>query len=410
MYKLKEYIQSALYNINHNKAYAAFVIFGTALTFIFTTIVLQITNDIVNNTQPFINADRLIKLPLNYTDIKGKSIGTIPSWEIPLLLKETQGYALYSLRDVQYCNLLVNNERYLNSTVTYVNSAYWAINSFDFIAGSPFTENEVLAKEPVAIVMKNFADKNFKTNDIIGKKLEVFGITYTIKGIVDNYFNIFSGGDQIWLPYTLNKFVATGINRYEICVLPNEGISTNQLKINLVKSIKSHFKNKSIHVDISEKDLFTLKESRIENVGNSMLSYGIPIILFILLVIPSMNIISISIANTNNRAKEIAIRKALGATIFESFILLIIENFILVLVGSIIGVLSVTTVTSILIGQILDNSIFESIFIITQIDYKILIFGIAPLTLLFTLLSGGIPAHLVAKGNIVAILKGGSKC
>ena len=135
MYKLKEYIQSALYNINHNKAYAAFVIFGTALTFIFTTIVLQITNDIVNNTQPFINADRLIKLPLNYTDIKGKSIGTIPSWEIPLLLKETQGYALYSLRDVQYCNLLVNNERYLNSTVTYVNSAYWAINSFDFIAG-----------------------------------------------------------------------------------------------------------------------------------------------------------------------------------------------------------------------------------------------------------------------------------
>lgn len=410
MSKLKGYIKSALYNIRCNKAYAVFVIFGTALAFIFVAIVLQITNDIVHNTKPFINADRLIKLPVDYNDIKGKSVGTITAGEIPLLFKGIQGYASYSLRDMQYCNLLVNGERYSNSSVTYVNSAYWAINSFDFIAGVPFTEDEVLAKEPLAIVMKKFADKNFKTNDVIGKKIEVFGITYTIKGIVDNYSNVFSNGDQIWLPYTLNKFVSTGMNKYEICVLPNKEISTNQLKINLVKSIRSHFKNKNVDVDISENDLLTVKESRIENVGNEMLSYGIPIILLVLLGIPAMNIVSISIANTNNRAQEIAIRRTLGATVFESFILLIIEDFILVFIGSVIGILSVTTVVNFLVGQILGDTVFDSVFIITQIEYKVLIFGIAPLTLLFTLLSGGIPAYLVAKSNVMDILKGGSKC
>ena len=56
MNKLKNYIQSAVYSIMHNKAYALFCIIGTAFTFVFVAIVLQLVYDVAASKAPFVNA------------------------------------------------------------------------------------------------------------------------------------------------------------------------------------------------------------------------------------------------------------------------------------------------------------------------------------------------------------------
>ena len=47
--------------------------------------------------------------------------------------------------------------------------------------------------------------------------------------------------------------------------------------------------------------------------------------------------------------------------------------------------------------------------LVENLDFFVVLCGVFPLALLFTLLSGSIPAYMIAKSNINIMLKGGSK-
>lgn len=175
-------------------------------------------------------------------------------------------------------------------------------------------------------------------------------------------------------------------------------------------ALKFHHKKAAIKNDLSSSDLLTRKETRMKTFGENQLSYGIPVVLFLLLIIPATNIVVISIANVNNRAEEIAVRRSMGATIVSSFIQIMTENLLLVVAGAILGVVLAIPSAHLIGRAFLSSGMDQNVFLITGIDVPILILGVLPLSLLFTLLSGGISAYSVAKGNISETLKGGSKC
>lgn len=77
MKQLKLYIQSALYNIRHNPAYASFFIGGTALSFIFVTIALQITSIMFYKTPPNVNSKRIVLVSCWDQDKKGQYIARL---------------------------------------------------------------------------------------------------------------------------------------------------------------------------------------------------------------------------------------------------------------------------------------------------------------------------------------------
>lgn len=55
MNKWKNYLRSALCSIGHNKVYALFCVIGTAFTFVFIIIMLQLVYDTTSNKAPFVN-------------------------------------------------------------------------------------------------------------------------------------------------------------------------------------------------------------------------------------------------------------------------------------------------------------------------------------------------------------------
>ena len=403
MKKFQGYIKSAIYNIKHNKAYASFVVFGTALTFIFITIVLQITNEIVNNVPPFVNADREIYIGQYnlFKDKKGSNVHGIYHKEIPMFLKNIKNYEFCALKGHQLGGISVDNRLTSSIELKVVNGDYWKINEFNFIKGRPFTEEEVVTKTKVAVISKHFAETNFKTEDVLGKELEFQEITYTIIGVIDGYSSLINNYEgNIWIPHTFNSFIPDSNPYYELYTSPNKDVTISEFKDEIARALEFYYRNKSIDIDINNNDILTRKEVRIENFGDNKLSYGISIVLLLLLIIPSVNIVVISIANINNRAREIAVRRSMGATILSSFVLIMIENLLLVILGIIIGVTLVFPMAD-LIGSLF----FNELTIISNNDILLPILAILPLSLLFTLLSGGIPAYLIAKGKISKILK-----
>lgn len=405
MKKLQGNLRSALYTIRHDRSYAMFYIFGTALTFIFISIVLQLTNDIVNNTPPFIKADREV-----IVEPYIKNIGTVQHDQIPLFLTTLKGYKFCAIRGQQFGSISVNGRVSNANFVTLVNGDYWTMREFHFIAGRPFTEEEVISEKKVAVIGNSFAKTNFKTNEIIGQKVDFQDVDYTIIGVVDDYNNLVDGVEEVWIPHTLNRFQPESNLFYHLSILPEEGVSISEFKEEIVTALKFHHKKAAIKNDLSSSDLLTRKETRMKTFGENQLSYGIPVVLFLLLIIPATNIVVISIANVNNRAEEIAVRRSMGATIVSSFIQIMTENLLLVVAGAILGVVLAIPSAHLIGRAFLSSGMDQNVFLITGIDVPILILGVLPLSLLFTLLSGGISAYSVAKGNISETLKGGSKC
>ena len=405
MKKLYVYITSSIYNIRHNKAYAAFVIFGTALTFIFISIVLQLTNEVVNNVPPFVNADRQIKIEAyrQYRSESGETGNTgFKLSEIPLFLKDVGNYQLCAIAYQTSESVFVNNRFLYRTLIAYVNGDYWRLNNFNFIKGRSFSEEETESNANVAIVSSAFADANFKTDEILGEKIELNNRTYTIVGVVGEYANLINYPAGIWVSYKSQPQ-----NRlYNLDILPNKEVEIDEFKGDVLQAMKRHYAKKSIDLDMKSTEIVTLKESRIADVGGDVLSYGISIILLILLIIPAINIVAISIASVNNRATEIAIRRSMGASVFSSFILIIVENLLLVVVGVIVGISLSFPMIDLMNSLSTNMTAFGKISFISSNNIWTPILYTIPLALLFTLLSGGIPAYLIAKGKIAQVLKG----
>ena len=84
MERIRIYFKPIWYNIVHHKAYAGFCVFGTMLTFVFITILLQVAYVILCDTAPAIAADRIVSVPFVLRDNKGEVVKGLNRSDIPI--------------------------------------------------------------------------------------------------------------------------------------------------------------------------------------------------------------------------------------------------------------------------------------------------------------------------------------
>jgi ABC-type antimicrobial peptide transport system permease subunit len=407
---ISQYLRPAFYNIRQNKMYALFCIAGTALTFIFVVLVIQLVYIFANNYPPMTNADRIIRL-VAFQDTDGKDIpGEIRYTATNAFLENVKGFDNISLYHSNYIAVMVNG--YFNPAWTgFVNAGFWKVYDFDFLYGRPFTNEECTNRRPVAIITENMSKSFFNTENGTGKTITFQGNDYEIVGIVKNisYFSMPTQEEcTIWVPYLFDKFIPNGTYKYTIDMLAPPSVPINEAKENVSKAVHYYFENKNIKVDFPAQKVKTLKEIQTTK-ERDMLRYGGMTALFLLLLIPALNILSLGNAHTNNRAEEIALRRTFGAGRLSSFMQIMTENFLLVAVGSIAGLLLSMPTITVLQRIIMGDSIMENISLVGQIDYAVIFAGVLPAVFIFSLLSGGLPAYLISKRNIALVLKGGSK-
>jgi ABC-type antimicrobial peptide transport system permease subunit len=181
----------------------------------------------------------------------------------------------------------------------------------------------------------------------------------------------------------------------------------SESKERMSKTVHYYCENKNIKVDFPPQKVKTLKEVLTKE--EDMFQYGGMIALILFMLIPALNILSLSRAHTNNRAEEIAIQRAFGAGRLSSFMQIMTENFLLVATGSIAGLLLAMPTINIIQQLITGGSAMENISIIGQINYMVIFAGVLPAMFVFSLLSGGLPAYLISKRSIAYVLQGGSK-
>jgi len=414
----KVYFKQAIHLLKVDKVVSSISILGTALAI---TIVMSliIVRDIKGaNIAPEVNRDKVMYI--QYARVKYKNgmmtMGSINYKQCQdfLLPLQTPEY-ITLINSATINNIIQEGDLYnYNADVTYSDANFWRLFSFSFADGRAFNKEEVESGTMVAVVSEGFARKIFNTTQVINRVITIGIREYRIIGIVKDITPIFKYAyAQIWVPHTTYPnqeyqgfdAVLVAKSKKDFPKIEEEVREMERRINNLDERMETSFIGPySNQYDQFDVDTFDDEP----NLNPAIRSHYM--LLIILLLIPAVNLSSISLSKVKERISEIGVRKAFGAKDKTILIQILWENLICTLIGATIGL-----ITSILAVNILTTRLFspdsismpaEGYFIpINSLFSPIIFIAVVVVCLLLNILSAGIPAYRASRQKIADALK-----
>lgn len=401
MKRLSVYIRLSWQNILRHKGYSFFVVFGAAISFAFITVLMQIYYTVDFDRPPFSEAGRIVEMG-TFHDYEGKTVPSLRDSEMPDFAGRFYDMESYAMLSSQISNIYIGDVLHPLS-LYFTNPGFWDVFDFRFIDGRPFNASDVGNGSRVAVIEKKLAQDLFGSPDVVGRGMEYLGSTFTIIGVVDSFTEFSSDGNglgNIWIPNIFNEKLSNG-SPSDLYLLFSRDIGADEIRNEVSSCVTSYFNERDTRVDIRPESVRTLHDRRDDG---WFFSWGIWGILFILILVPSVNIVSLSAANAYSRLHETSVCRALGATSSSAFTSLMTEHSILVFIGVIIGILLVYPLAAAL-NAALDAGAFGTA-LFSGLDVPVIVMFVLPVFVLFSLLSGGLPAWRISRKNIADSLKG----
>jgi putative ABC transport system permease protein len=310
-------------------------------------------------------------------------------------------------------------EEYL---VKNTNAGWWKVFDYEFVEGSPFTEQHVQDAALVAVIDTKIKNRFFPNEKATGKMLEISGKSYKITGVIKEVpENVIQSRANSFMPYTQS-------DGYEMYA--SQGIDGGDYSMtyrvankNDIKALKAEVeKERHIYEQTVSEDGYKVYFSgpntpyqeylmgytnADDYIGHTGETLKLILQFLLIMLLPAINLISIQLIRIHERSEEIGIRKAFGASRSNLIRQILYENTLLTLLGAILGLI----ITAILVygfrDMVATNFLsFESSNVVLGINYRIFFISLIA-SLMISLLSGLIPAIKMARMQAVTVLKGG---
>lgn len=253
-----------------------------------------------------------------------------------------------------------------HAEIKYVEPSFFDFYKYEFLAGKPFSQEDFDSKLRVANITDGIAKRLFgSAEDAIGKDISIDHINYKIRGVFreGSALNVDSYG-EIFVPYSHHIYESRGGNmrsflgsiRPAFIVKPGKDAQFREelrdicRRINAmdttewtlyIPGVVTHAEHilTDTEVDIfgeHEDDAYQLKEaSTIPEMWKPFL-----IALFVVLIIPALNVSGLIGSRMDRMASELGIRRSFGANRRKLMGMVLTENLILTLIGGILGLIA----------------------------------------------------------------------
>jgi predicted permease len=316
----KNYIKTTLRSLWTNKTYSFLNIFGLAIGIACAGLIFLWIEDEVNYDSSFANKDRLGQIMTNQTyDGVTRTFWSTPGPLAPAIVKELPGIA-NACRMSGTKPLFALGDKAIYEQGFYADSAFLNMFTLQFTAGGA----QGALRNVQSVVISEKMAKQFFGNDgnVIGRNLKVndkdeFQVTGVFKDLPANStlqfewispFEIFRK-DNDWLQYW-------GANGPQTHVQLTPGADFDAVNKQLAGFI--HAKDNKIS---TQPILLAMKDWRLRNnfVGGKQTGGRIEfvrlfgIIAWIILLIACINFMNLATARSEKRAREVGVRKVMGA-------------------------------------------------------------------------------------------------
>jgi putative ABC transport system permease protein len=296
----------------------------------------------------------------------------------------------------------------------YTDADFWNILEFTFLEGRPFTPDEDRGGSRVAVVNAATRDRLFGGASALGRTVEVEGRAHTVVGVVDNVSILrlvpFS---DVWVPTSSQESSAY---KHEI-IGPYMAVLLARSADDF-PAIKEEFATRIASAEIPDPRTFerircapsTAFEFLASQFFGDSAGTGEPgklvalggLFAFLFMLLPAANLVNINVSRIMERASEIGVRRAFGASSRALVAQFLVENVAVTVAG---GVLALAVASAVL-RLISSSRGFEHADL--GVNYRVFLYGLAA-ALVFGVVSGIVPAWKMSRLHPVAALKGGSR-
>ena len=407
---LKNYFKIAFRNLIRNKAFAAINIFGLAIGMASAILILLWIQNELSHDKFHEKIDRI------YTaNNRDKFNGESWAWNCsPKILGPTLKLQYPSdIEDVVRKNfaifLFTVGDKHMTLRGNFVDSGFLNVFSFPLLKGNVTT---ALSGSYDIVVTQKLAKKLFGNEEAMGKTVRIDSVdNFTVTGVLKDLPNNTAFEFEYLLPWSYMKRIkqdddSWGNNSIQTYILLKPGIAQKTFDEKIKNITISHTANgkspsttQVFTQPFSDQWLYSKSENgkyvggRIEQVK----LFGI--IATLILLIACINFMNLSTARSEKRAKEVGIRKVVGAQKGSLIMQFISES---ILLSFIAGVLAIIIVQLSLQGY---NSLVGKTL---YIDFNNPVFWFYAIAfILFTgLLAGSYPAFYLSSFQPVKVLKG----
>ena len=403
------YLKIAFRNLKKYKGYSFINIVGLSVGMACTILILLWVADELSYDHFFPNAERLYRVidTENYSDTDVPMFSMNPPALAKTLVDEYPEIdAAARLRTVKSAVIQYGEKRFTENNLTFVDPTFLDMFSIPFLKGN---SNTALSDASSIILTQKTAEKYFGSENPIGKTIRIdnrleFMVTGVIKNVPQNSHLEIS----FLLPFEMIKnfgFTIEGWDNYAHTTYVLLGKSADYHKVSekIANTINQNQKDAKITISlqpITEIHLCSKNIWGIGGKGDITQIYIFSIIAGLILLLACINFINLSTARAGGRAKEVGMRKVVGARRKEIVYQFYFESIIYAFTALIISLF--------LIYNLLPafNSISGKELTLgfpKNVDILLIAAAVALIT---GIISGSYPALILSRFNPVKVLKG----
>ena len=420
---IKLYFKQAFHLLGENKLLSSISIIGTALAIAMIMVIVITLRATIAPFAPETHRDRMLIFrfaglqsksnvnwqsngPIGYNTAKAcfKAM-TIPEvvsitniWQETMLAAKPAG-------EMESCSVLQTDD------------AFWKIFEFEFLSGKPYDNADFDAGAAKAVIFEDMARRLFGTSEVVGKTFLLNHSAYIVCGVVRPVSKLAKYAyAQVWIPLSsTSAFTATwgddnimGMTAVYILAKSKDDFPAIRAEVEKYRqAYNSKLKDMElIYRGQPDTQFAYLYRHWGTDLDMKHIVRRFILIIVILLLVPAINLSSMTLSRMRKRMTEIGVRKAFGATANELLRQVFWENLILTLLAGVLGLILSYSATFLLNSFLFDNSENAGLAGETSLSTDMLF---SPLTflvafcfcLLLNLLSAGIPAWRVSRMNIV---------
>ncbi len=415
---LKNYIKVALRNISRNKLYSVLNIVGLAIGIACCILILFYVQDELSYDRFNDKADNIFRIvPTFTTSERTMYMGTNAHVMGPMLKEEfpeVDNYVRFtsygSPKVLTYGDISFSEEKFV-----WADGSVFDIFSFELLQGNP---KEALVNPNTLVISEKVAEKYFGNDSPLGKSIQLNHNTlYTITGVMKNLPktshitpDILASFSTLGLKPSTNiaMDLLNQVNYYTYLLLrPGSGPTIMEQKFteSINKKIAVILKSLGGTAELELQPLTRIylhsdRENELERTGDMAYVWLFTGIGLFILLLACLNFMNLSTARSANRAKEVGLRKVVGAHKPQLVRQFLGESMILTLIAFLLsGLLVIVTM------PVFRNISGKDLTLQSFLN-PVFLLGLFGLFFIISLIGGSYPAFFLSAFRPVEVIQG----